>query len=187
MEKKKNKKLLTIILLGIIIVFSIIIIIPNKSKSDNVNSENTINNSNNENENITNSDEEYTINDLEITKEIALKFSELIYSIDYTEPLKFIKEATNYVTDSLEERMIQVAKSEPIEIDKREVESVKAIEYKYDEVESLIMWNVEVYANIFDKEGKFLNKEKGDINILFLKDKDKYKVSEYSIESKLKK
>ncbi|MBS6502443.1 MAG: hypothetical protein KH415_12615 [Clostridium sp.] len=186
MEKKKNKKLLTIILVGIIIIFSIIIIIPSKKNSDNVNSKNTSNNSIND-ESIDNIEEEYTISDLEITKEIAVKFSELIYSIDYKEPLKFTKEATNYVTDSLKERMTQVAKSEPIKIGKREVESVKAIEYKYDEVENLIMWNVEIYANVFDKEGNFLNKEKGDINILFFKDKDQYKVSEYSIESKLKK
>ena len=84
-----NKKLLTIILVIIIVFFSIIIFIPSKENSDELSSlenenTNSITNENSHGE----SDEKYNIDDLENTKEIALKFAELIYSVDSKEPLK---------------------------------------------------------------------------------------------------
>ena len=62
----------------------------------------------------------------------------------------------------------------------------KVIESKYDDIEDSIMWNVEAYANVFDESGNLINKEKGDINILFSKENGVYRVSEYSIERKEK-
>ena len=174
-----NKKLLTIILVIIIVFFSIIIFIPSKQNSDEL--------SFLENENsLGESDEKYNIDDLENTKEIALKFAELIYSVDSKEPLKFPEQSVKYTTEALKERIIAVANTEELEVYKRDVESVEAIESKYNDIEDSIMWNVEAYANVFDESGNLINKEKGDINILFSKENGVYKVSEYSIERKEK-
>ena len=86
----------------------------------------------------------------------------------------------------MKERIIAVANTEELEVYKRDVESVEAIESKYDDIEDSIMWNVEAYANVFDESGNLTNKEKGDINILFSKENGVYRVSEYSIERKEK-
>ncbi len=181
-----NKKLLTIILVIIIVFFSIIIFIPSKENSDELTSlenenTNSITNENSPGE----SDEKYNIDDLENTKEIALKFAELIYSVDSKEPLKFPEQSVKYTTEVLKERIIAVANTEELEVYKRDVESVEAIESKYDDIEDSIMWNVEAYANVFDESGNLTNKEKGDINILFSKENGVYRVSEYSIERKI--
>ena len=177
-----NKKLLTIILVIIIVFFSIIIFIPSKENSDELSSlenenTNSITNENSHGE----SDEKYNIDDLENTKEIALKFAELIYSVDSKEPLKFPEQSAKYTTEALKERIIAVANTEELD-----VESVEVIESKYDDIEDSIMWNVEAYANVFDESGNLINKEKGDINILFSKENGVYRVSEYSIERKNK-
>lgn len=182
-----NKKLLTIILVIIIVFFSIIIFIPSKENSDELSSlenenTNSITNENSPGE----SDEKYNIDDLESTKEIALKFAESIYSVDSKEPLKFSEQSAKYTTETLKERILEVAKVEPLEVYKREIESLEAIESKYDDIEDSIMWNVEAYTNVFDESRNFTNKEKVDINILFSKESGVYRVSEYSIERKVK-
>ncbi|MDU3678383.1 hypothetical protein [Clostridium sp.] len=169
-----NKKLLTIILVIIIVFFSIIIFIPSKENSDELSSlenenTNSITNENSHGE----SDEKYNIDDLENTKEIALKFAELIYSVDSKEPLKFPEQSAKYTTEALKERIIAVANTEELEVYKRDVESVEVM-------------NVEAYANVFDESGNLINKEKGDINILFSKENGVYRVSKYSIERKEK-
>lgn len=182
-----NKKLLTIILVIIIVFFSIIIFIPSKENSDELSSLENENTNSMTNENSPGeSDEKYNIDDLENTKEIALKFAELIYSVDSKEPLKFPEQSAKYTTEALKERIIAVANTEELEVYKRDVESVEAIESKYDDIEDSIMWNIEAYANVFDESGNLINKEKGDINILFSKENGVYRVSEYSIERKEK-
>lgn len=183
-----NRKILRYLLIGILILLLFIVFLPKKNKGQehldsNVIIEDNYDISQNLSGNLGVKEEKYSLEDLEKTKEIAIKFSQDIYSIDSEEPLKYAKNSTNYTNKALTERIIEVSKSTPLEIYKREVTSVKVIEPKFEEYNSSFLWNLEVMADIYDENNNLVGREKGVIDTVFVKEKDTYKVGEYSIKT----
>jgi len=183
-----NKKILRYSLIGVLILLLFIVFLPKKNKDEklsdhkNVIIEDKYNVSENLSEN-PGLKERYSLEDLEETKKIAIQFSKDIYSIDSKEPLKYPKSATNYTNKALSERIIGIAKSTPLEIYKREVTSVTVIEPIFEDYNSIIMWNIEVMADIYDENNNLIGREKGVIDTVFTKEKDNYKVGEYSVKT----
>lgn len=183
-----NKKILRYSLVGVVILLLFIIFLPKKNKEEvNSNSKNVvIEDKYNVSENLNKSPElkeRFSLDDLEETKKIAIQFSKDIYSINSKEPLKYPKSATNYTNKALSERIIGVAKSAPLDIYKREVTSVTVIEPLLEDYNSIIMWNIEVMADIYDESNNLIGREKGVIDTIFVKEKDNYKVGEYSVKT----
>lgn len=183
-----NKKILRYSLIGVVILLLFIIFLPKKNKEEvNSNSKNVvIEDKYNVSQNLNKSPElkeRFSFDDLEKTKKIAIQFSKDIYSINSKEPLKYPKSATNYANKALSERIIGVAKSAPLDIYKREVTSVAVIEPLLEDYNSIIMWNIEVMADIYDESNNLIGREKGVIDTIFVKEKDNYKVGEYSVKT----
>lgn len=134
-----------------------------------------------ENSDVDNKAEEFSTNDIDITKDIAIKFSENIYSCDTKNPLDFPNKAIEYTTESLSNRIIQIAKTTKPEVYKRSVVSTNAIEPKIDSNDGIVIWSLELMSNIYNENDEIIGREKGNINVVFAKENDKLKVVEYAI------
>ncbi|MGL4109026.1 hypothetical protein [Clostridium sp. LP20] len=181
-----NKRVLTLTLSGILIFIIFISFIPNKNEKDDSYDTNKItfaeNPSSNINENTPGvKEEKYTVDDLENTKKMALEFSKSIYSIESTDPLKYLGDITNYTTKPLGERILQIAKEDLKEVYKRIVTAVNIIEPKYEEEDKSLLWSLELMSNIYNEKGELVGEEKAAFFVVFMKEGSDYKISEYSL------
>lgn len=184
-----NKKLLTYTLIGVIIFFVFIMFLPSGKQKDsdynqgNISSDTgeNLNDKDNDNDNLGVYEEKYTIEDLESTKEIAIEFSENIYHINDKDNAKYIENAIQYTTESLKNRIVETSKVMNTQPINSEVITVNAIEPNYDEEEKSIVWSIELMANIYNEADILAGKEKANMYILFIKENQEYKISEYSI------
>ena len=152
----------------------------NNIDSSNVIDENTIENEEKqEKENVNYSDE-----DLEITKEIGLKFIPLVHSYDLDNGHESsVKEATKYATESMKNFLIGtfIESKQPVlfkDFYAREVEEVRAIESKVSE--DSIRWEFEVKSKILNRNNEMINEEQNRVDLLFVKENGEWRVGNYA-------
>lgn len=173
-----NKKVLTYGLGLISVILVIIILIPSKEKE--VDKGNQVELIENKDINIENN-EEYSSEELERAKEIAVSFSENIYNCDMSDQMKYPKMAVENTTKALKERTIKIAEVTPTDVYKRTVTSTTVVEYFVDTKDKTLSWSLELMSNIYDEEGNVIGREKGNMIVVFMEEDNVLKVGEYSI------
>lgn len=127
---------------------------------------------------------EISIDDIEKTKKIGLKFVPLVHSYDLENGHEeSVRKATEYSTEGMKSLLIGafIETKQPILFENffaRKVKDVRAIEPYIEDTS--ITWKYDVYSDILNRDGEVINQENNRVMLMFVKENGEWRVGDYA-------